>query len=79
MCEIEKYEQGLSESSFMVLVGKLKIVTDRQERARAIAGMVETTKEKHMSPNFLQAYGLPKEARRSALSEDKPLVIVKTS
>jgi len=75
--EIEKYKQDLSEYSFIVLVGKLKIVTDQQERAKAIAKMVETAKAKPLSPNFLQAHGLPKEAGWSALSEDKPLVIVK--
>ena len=75
--EIEKYKQDLSEYSFIVLVGKLKIVTDQQERAKAIAKMVETAKAKSLSSNFLQAHGLPKEAGWSALSEDKPLVIVK--
>ena len=75
--EIEKYQQDLSEYSFIVLVGKLKIVTDKQERAKAVAKMVETAKLKRLSSNFLQAHGIPKEAGWSALSEDKPLVIVK--
>ena len=75
--EIEKYKQDLSEYSFIVLVGKLEIVTDQQERAKAIAKMVETAKARQLSSNFLQTHGIPKEAEWSALSEDKPLVIVK--
>jgi nitroimidazol reductase NimA-like FMN-containing flavoprotein (pyridoxamine 5'-phosphate oxidase superfamily) len=75
--EIEKYERDLSEYSFIVLVGKLKIVTDQQERAKAIAKMVETAKAKPLSSNFLQAHGIPKKAGWSALSKDKPLIIVK--
>ena len=75
--EIEKYKQDLSEYSFIVLVGKLEIVTDQQERAKAIAKMVETAKARQLSSNFLQAHGIPKEKGWSALSEDKPLVIVK--
>ena len=50
----------MSEYSFIVLVGKLKIVTDQQERAKAITRMVETAKAKPLSSNFLQAYGLQK-------------------
>jgi len=75
--EIEKYKQDFSEYSFIVIVGKLKIVTDQHERAKALAKMVETAKAKLLSSDFLQAHGLPKEASWSALSEDKPLVILK--
>jgi nitroimidazol reductase NimA-like FMN-containing flavoprotein (pyridoxamine 5'-phosphate oxidase superfamily) len=75
--EIEKYKQNLSEYRFIVLTGKLQIITEQQERAKAISKMVETAKTKRLSPIFLQAHGLPKEAGWSALSEDKPLVIVK--
>jgi nitroimidazol reductase NimA-like FMN-containing flavoprotein (pyridoxamine 5'-phosphate oxidase superfamily) len=75
--EIEKYEQDLSKYGFIVLVGTLEIVTDQQERAKAIAKMVETAKARRLASNFLQAHGLPKEEGWSALSEDKPLVIVK--
>jgi len=75
--EIEKYKEDLSKYSFIVLVGKLKIVTDQQERAKAIAKMVETAKAKPLSSNFLQAHGIPKKAGWSALSKDKPLIIVK--
>jgi uncharacterized protein len=75
--EIEKYVPDLSEYSFIVLVGELQVVTDLEERAKAIAQMVENAHKKQLSPVFLQAHGLPKDADWSALTPDKPLIIVK--
>jgi nitroimidazol reductase NimA-like FMN-containing flavoprotein (pyridoxamine 5'-phosphate oxidase superfamily) len=75
--EIEKYTQDLSAYSFLALIGKLKLVTDPQERARAIEKMVSASKQKQLSSNFLVAHGFSKEADWSSLTVAKHLVIVK--
>jgi hypothetical protein len=75
--EIEKYTQDLSEYRFVVLTGKLRIVTETQERALAIEKMVDTAKVKRLSKNFLAAQGFPKEKDWNSLTPDKPIVIVK--
>ncbi|MBN1245777.1 pyridoxamine 5'-phosphate oxidase family protein [Candidatus Bathyarchaeota archaeon] len=75
--EIERYTQDLGEYCFVTLVGKLHVVTDVQEKAKAVARMVEDAKAKGLSTNFLPAHGLPKEADWSALKAEKPLVVVK--
>ena len=74
--EIERYKPDLSEYSFVVFRGTLKVVTDPQERAKAIERMAEEGKQK-LSPNFLAAHGFKKEEGWSSLTPRKPLVIVK--
>jgi len=75
--EIERYTPDLGEYSFVVLVGKLHIVADAQEKAEAVARMVEDAEAKALSTNFLPAHGVPKEAGWSALNTENPLVVVK--
>jgi uncharacterized protein len=75
--EIEKYTQDLSAYNFVVLTGKLKLVTNPQERARAIEKMVTASKQKQLSSNFLLAHGFSKEADWSSLTTAKDLAIVK--
>jgi uncharacterized protein len=75
--EIEKYSPDLSEYSFVILTGRLQVVTNQEESAKTIAAMVETAQNKHLSTVFLQAHGLPKDADWSALTAEKPLVVVK--
>ena len=74
--EIEKYRPDLSEYSFIVLRGTLKVVTNPQERAKAIKKMAEEGKQK-LSKNFLAAHGFKKEEDWSSLTPEKPLLIVK--
>jgi len=74
--EIEKYQPDLSEYSFVVFRGTLKVVTDPKERSRVIRKMAEEGKQK-MSPHFLAAHGFAKEEGWSAFTPEKPLVIVK--
>ena len=75
--EIEKYTKDLSEYRFVVLTGKLRIVTEPQERTLAIEKMVDTAKTKRLSENFLLAHGYPKETGWAFLTPDKPIMIVK--
>ncbi len=74
--EIERYRPDLSEYSFVVMRGKLRQVTDHQERTRAIEKMAEDGRKK-LSTNFLAAHGLRKEDGWISLDPRKPLVIVK--
>jgi len=74
--EIEKYRPDLSEYNFAVLRGKLEIVRDAQERARAIKQIAEEGKQK-LSTNFLAAHGFKKEEGWSAFTPERPVVIVK--
>jgi len=74
--EIERYLPDMSEYSFVTLRGRLKIVTDPQERAEAISRMAEAARQK-LSENFLVVHGFNKEEGWSALTPEKPLVIVK--
>ena len=75
--EIEKYTQDLSKYSFVVLTGELKLVTDPQEKAKAVEKMAVAGKHKRLSSNFLVAHGFSKEADWSSLTMNKHLVIVK--
>ena len=75
--EIERYKPNLSEYSFVVLVGKLQVVTDLQEKAKAIAEMVKDAESKGVSTNFLPAHGVPSVASWSALKAEKPIIVVK--
>lgn len=75
--EIEQYTPTLSEYSFVVLIGKLQVVTDTREKTEAVARMVEDAEAKGLSTNFLPAHGLPKESDWFALNAEKPLLIVK--
>jgi nitroimidazol reductase NimA-like FMN-containing flavoprotein (pyridoxamine 5'-phosphate oxidase superfamily) len=75
--EIEQYAPDLSEYRFVVLAGKLQVVTDPIERAKALDKMVEIARGKNLSTNFLQAHGIPKEAEWTALTTQEHLVIVK--
>ena len=74
--EIEEYRQDLSEYSFVVLRGTLKVVTDPHERATVIRRMAQEGEQK-LSPNFLAAHGFKKEEGWSSFTPEKPLVIVK--
>jgi nitroimidazol reductase NimA-like FMN-containing flavoprotein (pyridoxamine 5'-phosphate oxidase superfamily) len=74
--EIEKYEPDLRTYMFVVLKGRLSIVTEPTERAEAIKKMGKLGKEK-LSENFLAAHGFKAEETWSSLTPEKPLVIVK--
>jgi len=74
--EIERYQPDLSEYSFVVLRGTLKVVTDPKERAEVIKRMAEEGKRK-LSTNFLAAHGFKKEEGWSSFTPEKPLFIVK--
>ena len=74
--EIERYRTDLSEYSFVVLRGKLKVVTDPEERAKVIKRMAEDGKQK-LSKNFLAAHGFKKEEGWSSFTPEKPIVVVK--
>lgn len=75
--EIEEYREDLSEYSFIVLRGTLKVVTDVTERTRVINQLRKEGAQK-LSPNFLPAHGFTKEDGWQALTPDnKSLVIVK--
>ena len=75
--EIEEYKEDLSEYSFIVLRGKLKIVINEQERGRALKKLAEEG-EKKFSKNFLPAHGLKKENGWSSLtSTEKSSIVIK--
>jgi nitroimidazol reductase NimA-like FMN-containing flavoprotein (pyridoxamine 5'-phosphate oxidase superfamily) len=74
--EIEEYREDLSEYSFIVLRGTLKVVSNPSDRTRAIRKLAEEGEQK-LSPNFLPAHGFKKEEGWYSLSPEKPLVIVK--
>ena len=74
--EIERYKPDLSEYSFVLFRGTLKVVTDPQERTKAIERMADEGKQK-LSRNFLAAHGFKKEEGWSSFTAKKPLVIVK--
>ena len=75
--EIEEYREDLSEYSFIVLRGTLKVVTDQQERAKALQKLSEEGEQK-LSPNFLPAHGFKKEDSWSSLTQTYiSLVVIK--
>ncbi|TRO46912.1 pyridoxamine 5'-phosphate oxidase family protein [Candidatus Bathyarchaeota archaeon] len=75
--EIEQYTPDLSEYCFVVLIGKLHIVEDLQEKVEVISQMVEAAEAKGLSTNFLPAHGVPKDAGWSVLNTENPLVVVR--
>jgi nitroimidazol reductase NimA-like FMN-containing flavoprotein (pyridoxamine 5'-phosphate oxidase superfamily) len=75
--EVEKYAPDLSMYSFVVLTGRLKLVTDPAEKAQAAAKMAQTAKQRQLSTNFLHAHGFAKTENWSALTSAESLVIVK--
>ena len=75
--EIERYTPDLGEYGFVVLVGKLHVVTDPKEKSNVIVRMVEDAEAKGLSKNFLPAHGIPKEDDWDSLKAEKPIVIVK--
>ena len=75
--EIEEYKEDLSEYSFIVLRGTLKVVIDQQERVKALKKLAEEGEAK-LSPNFLPAHGFKKEDGWASLtSTETPLVVIK--
>ncbi len=74
--EIEKYRPDLVEYNFVVFRGELEVVQDAHERAKVIKRFADEGKQK-LSPNFLAAHGVRKDAGWSALNPERPMVIVK--
>ena len=75
--EIEEYKEDLSEYSFIVLRGTLKVVSDQQERVRALKKLAEEGETK-LSLNFLPAHGFDKEDEWSSLTlNETPLVVIR--
>lgn len=74
--EIECYTKDLSKYRFVVLSGKLTVVTDPRERAKVVKKMGEEG-ERKLSRNFLAAHGLKPEQGWPSLSQQKSFVIVK--
>ena len=75
--EIEEYKEDLSEYSFIVLRGTLKVVTKKQERIKALEKLSEEG-EKKLSPNFLPAHGFKQEEGWDSLSpKNQSLVVIK--
>jgi nitroimidazol reductase NimA-like FMN-containing flavoprotein (pyridoxamine 5'-phosphate oxidase superfamily) len=74
--EIECYTKDLSRYQFVVLSGKLTVVTDSRERAKVARKMGEEG-ERKLSRNFLAAHGLKPEQGWPSLSQQKSFVIVK--
>ena len=75
--EVERYTSDLSDYCFVVLIGSLHIVTDVEEKDKAIQKMVEDAKVRRLSRNFLPTHGFPKESDWSLLNKEKGLIIVK--
>jgi hypothetical protein len=73
--EIEEYKEDLSEYSFIVLRGTLKVVTDKQERIDALQKLAEEG-EKKLSPNFIPAHGFKKGEGWDSLAPTNPSLIV---
>lgn len=74
--EIERYTPNLSEYSFVMLTGKLKIVMDNEERKKAIQKMAEVGKNR-LSPNFLAAHGFSKEKTWIDFEKNTQILIIK--
>ncbi|UCH30962.1 MAG: pyridoxamine 5'-phosphate oxidase family protein [Candidatus Bathyarchaeota archaeon] len=74
--EIEKYRPDLSEYNFVVLRGELEVVSDPQERAKAIDCIAEEGQRK-LSTNFLAAHGFKKEEGWASFTPERSVVIVK--
>jgi nitroimidazol reductase NimA-like FMN-containing flavoprotein (pyridoxamine 5'-phosphate oxidase superfamily) len=74
--EIERYTPDLSEYGFVVVIGKLRLVEDQEERKMAIESMAEGGKEK-LSPNFLLAHGFSQGSVWTDFTAEKPILIIK--
>ncbi len=75
--EIEEYKEDLSQYSFIVLGGTLKIVTEIQERAKALQKLADDGRQ-NLSANFLPAHGFKKEEGwHSITPSNNSLVIIK--
>jgi uncharacterized protein len=74
--EIERYTPNLSEYGFVVLIGKLRLVENREERKLAIEKMMEVGKQK-ISKNFLLAHGFSMDSDWSDFTVDKSILIIK--
>jgi uncharacterized protein len=74
--EIEQYTLNLSEYSFVVITGYLKLVDNPEERKRDIEKMSEEGKKK-LSPNFLVAHGFSQGSEWEDFNEKKPILIIK--
>ena len=75
--EIEEYKEDLSEYSFVVLRGTLKVVANKKERIAALERLAEEGEAK-LSLNFLPAHGFNKEDGWSSLTAaDSSLVVIK--
>lgn len=74
--EIETYKPDLHQYCFVVFRGELEIVSDLNERSKAIKRMAEVGSEQ-LSTNFLAAHGLKKSEGWQALNPNKPFNIVK--
>lgn len=75
--EIEQFTQNLSIYHFIVLTGKLELVTNPEERDKALKEMAKTAQERQLSTDFLHAHGISKEAGWSALTKEKSLIVIK--
>lgn len=73
--EIEEYKEDLSEYSFVVLRGNLKIVTNPTERKKAINQLAEEG-EKRLSTNFLPAHGFNKDDGWDSLNPTNDSLII---
>lgn len=74
--EIEEYAPDLSEFRFVSLRGKLNIVTEKEERAKAIAKLRNDGQER-LSKKFLIAHGFNKHQDWSSLEPGQPMIIVR--
>ena len=74
--EIEEYKEDLSEYSFIVLRGTLRVVTNPQERIRALEKLAKEGENK-LSINFLPAHGFKKEKGWSSLTSERALVVIR--
>jgi nitroimidazol reductase NimA-like FMN-containing flavoprotein (pyridoxamine 5'-phosphate oxidase superfamily) len=74
--EIEEYAPDLSEFRFATLRGKLKVVTDKGERAKAMAKLANDG-ERRLSRKFLAAHGFSEHEDWSSLNSEKSMALVK--
>jgi len=74
--EIEKYSPDLSEYSFVILTGTLKMVAEEEERRKVIQKMAKIGSAK-LSPNFLYAHGFDSQSGWSAFNAEQPILILR--
>jgi nitroimidazol reductase NimA-like FMN-containing flavoprotein (pyridoxamine 5'-phosphate oxidase superfamily) len=72
--EIEEYKEDLSEYRFIVLMGTINVVTNPQERVKAIKKLAKDGEQK-LSPCFLPAHGFKREDGWSSLNPTNPSLI----